>query len=336
MWSIFVLGFLAIGAILVQYACMHKVYLLVPRLGVRGKGRENGADGYDDGDKSGKTDCNRIDENTNMNSNHSENDGNNSISSMEKLKQQQDEKNTPPNKTYFSCCNYHATEVKAYFSQSISYGGVSLALLYMNVISIGGIMTSYLLSKGLRLDLLGIWRGVASIVGMVGTVTYRFSSNRTSLKNTAMWSICYFLGWVSICYCALLFLQDDYNNDDNGSVKSNSDIIGINNEKDENDTNTIALSTLIVGTCMSRIGLWTFDMSISQMMQELVSEDVRCAVGGTQNGLESSFYMLQFGLGMVFPDPEQFQILVGFCYSAVVLSFFLVWFGVYRNDRIRI
>eukprot|EP00957_Ditylum_brightwellii_P009212 697268-Ditylum_brightwellii.AAC.1 len=58
--------------------------------------RENGAGDYGNGNMSGKTKYNRIDKNTNINNNHSENDGNNSISTMEKFKEQQDEKTTPP------------------------------------------------------------------------------------------------------------------------------------------------------------------------------------------------------------------------------------------------
>eukprot|EP00957_Ditylum_brightwellii_P009695 730854-Ditylum_brightwellii.AAC.1 len=66
--------FLAMRAMLVQYADMHTVYTLVSPLGIRQKGREHGAIHYGDGDISGKTDYEIFGNNTIINNNHSEND----------------------------------------------------------------------------------------------------------------------------------------------------------------------------------------------------------------------------------------------------------------------
>jgi solute carrier family 40 (iron-regulated transporter), member 1 len=100
-----------------------------------------------------------------------------------------------------------------------------------------------------------------------------------SLIDTGMWSITYQL--VCIIASVLSFLAVSYN---------------------------ISMTLLLSGVCASRIGLWVFDVAVTQLMQEFIPEGIRGSVGGTQNSLNAFFQLSAFSLGIFIPSPEQFYI----------------------------
>ena len=107
---------------------------------------------------------------------------------------------------------------------------------YVNVLTFGAIMTAYLVSKGMRLESIGIWRGVSSAAGLAGTFTYHLSAKKMSIVATGMWSILFQFFCISVSY-ASLFVED----------------------------HNTSLGMLIAGVCASRVGLWIFDLSITQV-----------------------------------------------------------------------
>ena len=187
--------------------------------------------------------------------------------------------------------------LRTYFSQSIAAGGLALALMYVNPISAGGMMSSYLIWKGVPLHLLGIFRGVASVCGMAGGWLYYMlvTSCNVMLVTTARVSVTMYFFFLLSC---LFFLEAD----------------------------EFSLLPLAVGICLSRAGLWIFDLSISQLFQSTVTEESRGIVSGTQQSLQSLFEGLHFGLGLVFSDPKDFGKLASIGVLAVATSFFLVRF----------
>ena len=77
---------------------------------------------------------------------------------------------------------------------------------------------------------------------------------------------------------------------------------------------------LIGGVCASRVGLWVFDITITQLMQENVPEKVRGTVGGVQQSLNSFFGLGAYAIGILKPNPNQFFILVGTGYFSVGIA----------------
>jgi solute carrier family 40 (iron-regulated transporter), member 1 len=71
----------------------------------------------------------------------------------------------------------------------------------------------------------------------------------------------------------------------------------------------VSMSLLIFGVCASRIGLWVFDIAVTQLMQEFVPEGIRGVVGGTQHAMNAFFQLSAFCLGFVFPSPKEYDIL---------------------------
>mmetsp|Transcript_15838 Transcript_15838/g.45450 ORF Transcript_15838/g.45450 Transcript_15838/m.45450 type:complete len:371 (+) Transcript_15838:894-2006(+) len=196
--------------------------------------------------------------------------------------------------------------MRVYLKQPIASGGIALALLYLNILTFGAIMTAYLVWRGMRLQTIGVWRGISSAVGLMGTFVFHYSASHLTLEQTGMWSILFQFSALSISYASLFI----------GSY----------------DT---SLSMLIGGVCTSRVGLWVFDITITQLMQELIPEEARGTVGGIQQSINSFFELLTFVLGILFPDPRYFHVLVFAGYASVAVAAFLYLFGVFaRRDKL--
>jgi solute carrier family 40 (iron-regulated transporter), member 1 len=161
---------------------------------------------------------------------------------------------------------------------------------YLNVLSFGDVMTGYLVWRGMRLETVSIWRGVSAAMGLVGTFVFHFSSSRNiTLFSTGMWSIAAQFSCLSICFLSL-FATENYN---------------------------VSMVMLIAGTCASRIGLWVFDITVTQLMQECIPAGIRGVVGGTQQSLNALLFLMAFAIGIVVPDPQEFNIYVASGYVAV-------------------
>ena len=72
---------------------------------------------------------------------------------------------------------------------------------------------------------------------------------------------------------------------------------------------TISLILLLVGVLGARFGLWMFDLSVSQLVQEKVKEEERGVVSGVMNVFIANNDMLHYLLAIVAPDPKYFGIL---------------------------
>ncbi len=165
-------------------------------------------------------------------------------------------------------------------------------------------MTAYLVWRGMRLDAIGLWRGVSSAAGLAGTFVYHFMARRTSLINTGMCSIGFQFMCLTASYVSLFI--DDY---------------------------AMSLAVLIAGVCASRVGLWVFDITVTQLMQLHVHEDVRGLVGGAQQSLNAFFAMLSFALGILIPDPKYFHYYVSVGYLSVGVALICYALGVYARRQ---
>ena len=89
---------------------------------------------------------------------------------------------------------------------------------------------------------------------------------------------------------------------------------------------TITDYTVMVSMAVSRIGLWSFDLAETQIMQKYIVEEERGLINATQTAMYQLFYCLMQVGGIVFPHPKDFYILVYF-------SMFVVFFacGLYSH-----
>ena len=87
-------------------------------------------------------------------------------------------------------------------------------------------MTAYLVWRDMSLQSIGIWRGIASVIGLLGTITYCYSIQIYSFKVTGMLSIVYQFLCLTFAYLSLF-----------------------------SEHSTYSTLVLVIGVCMSRIGL---------------------------------------------------------------------------------
>ncbi|KMZ75505.1 hypothetical protein ZOSMA_114G01030 [Zostera marina] len=191
-----------------------------------------------------------------------------------------------------------------YSNQEIVLPGVSLASLYFTVLSFGTLMTATLEWKGVPAYLIAIVRGVSAMVGITATILYPILHSYISTLRTGLWSI-----WAQWC-CLLVCVASVWVS---GGITS--------------------AWMLMCGVVASRLGLWMFDLSVMQHMQDLVSESDRCVVGGVQNSLQSMLELLTYTMGIIVSNPQDFDELVILSFLMVSLAASLYTFYIYRGSN---
>ena len=86
---------------------------------------------------------------------------------------------------------------------------------------------------------------------------------------------------------------------------------------------SISLLLLLAGVLGARFGLWMFDLSVTQLLQEKVLEEERGVVSGVMNVFIAVMDMLHYVLAIAAPNPQHFGILtfisVGFVGMGLLL-----------------
>jgi iron-regulated transporter 1 len=194
-------------------------------------------------------------------------------------------------RTKWLCCKI-PNGLEVYFSQPVCWSGFSLSLLHLNVVlTFGGIMTAYLVWRGMNMEGIGLWRGVSSAAGLAGTFVYHLMAKKTQLVNVGMISVLFQFLCLTSSYASLFV----------------------------DDRNT-SFAMLIGGVCFSRIGLWVFDISVTQLMQENIPAPIRGLVGGVQQSLNAFFTLVAYAVGLFVSNPKYFYLYASTAYVGVGLA----------------
>ena len=179
---------------------------------------------------------------------------------------------------------------RLYMQHRVFLASVAYSALYMTVLDNGTLMTAYLVWRGVPQSAVGLQRGVGACFGMAGTFLFphiqRWSG---SLTRAGLVSIWLFFFSLLPCMLAFLVLGED--------VASDYSLIG----------------------CMilSRAGLWAFDLSLTQIMQEWTEEHHRGLLNGMQTASYQMFFVIMQALGMVVHNPKDFGVLVVYSIGSV-------------------
>ncbi|CAL1378596.1 unnamed protein product [Linum trigynum] len=190
---------------------------------------------------------------------------------------------------------------RVYLRQSVVLPGVALALLFFTVLSFGTLMTATLEWDGIPAYVIGLGRGVSAIIGISATFVYPVMQYQISTLRTGLWSIWSQWGCLLVCVGAI-WIQ----------------------------SRTLSAYILMAGVALSRIGLWMFDLSVIQQMQDQVAESDRCVVGGVQNSLQSALELLAYVMGIIISNPQDFWKLTLISVAAVTLAAILYSIHIYR------
>ncbi|RHN58672.1 putative major facilitator superfamily domain-containing protein [Medicago truncatula] len=190
---------------------------------------------------------------------------------------------------------------RVYLQQEVVLPGLALALLFFTVLSFGTLMTATLEWEGIPAYVIGIARGISAAIGIAATVLYPVLEYHMSAIRTGLWSI--WSQWTCLLPClAAIWIY-----------------------------NGILSSYILMGSvAISRLGLWMFDLSVLQQMQNLVPESDRLIVGGVQSSLQSFMDLLAYVMGIIISDPQEFWKLSLLSFLAVTLAAFLYCIHVFR------
>ena len=91
-----------------------------------------------------------------------------------------------------------------------------------------------------------------------------------------------------------------------------------------------AIYILMVSVVVSRVGLWGFDLSVTQLLQnEVVPAEAVGTVNGVQAALQALFGAGIYVLGMVLDAPRDFPLLALASYLCITLAAVLHTWGTY-------
>ncbi|XP_076933305.1 solute carrier family 40 member 2-like [Bidens hawaiensis] len=190
---------------------------------------------------------------------------------------------------------------RVYLQQDVVLPGLSLALLYFTVLSFGTLMTARLEWGGILAYIIGTGRGISAIIGISATFLYPFMETRISTLRTGLWST--WSQWTCLLVCV-------------GSIWVKN--------------NTTSAYMLMGGVAMSRLGLWMFDLSVIQQMQDQVPESDRAVVGGVQNSIQSFWDLMTYIMGLIISNPQDFWKLILISFGLVTIAAVMYSVHVYR------
>uniref|UniRef100_A0A3B5Q177 Solute carrier family 40 member n=1 Tax=Xiphophorus maculatus TaxID=8083 RepID=A0A3B5Q177_XIPMA len=208
---------------------------------------------------------------------------------------------------------------RAYYRQPVFLAGLGLAFLYTTVLGFDCITTGYAYTQGISGSLLSLLMGVSAITGLMGTVMFTRLRKSVGLVNTGIISSCLHLGCLLLCVCSVfapgspidLSLLMPYFSSDRSSIHwTNNTVLFDNVPSGTAPDSYISIILLFLGVITARIGLWCFDLTVTQLLQETICESERGVVNGVQSSMNYLMDLLHFIMVISAPQPQHFGILV--------------------------
>ncbi|XP_078518942.1 ferroportin-like [Lissotriton helveticus] len=237
---------------------------------------------------------------------------------------------------------------KAYYRQSVFLCGLGLAFLYTTVLGFDCITTGYAYTQGISGSLLSILMAISAISGLVGTFLFTKLRRRYGLAVTGIISSCLHVSCLMLCVLSVfapgspfdlgifsvftsknLSIHNDTQQQkqmhfypsqgninqpilsDRSSIHwTNNTLLFENAGAGDNPESYISIALLFTGVILARVGLWSFDLTVTQLLQENIPESERGVVNGVQSSLNYLMDLVHFIMVIMAPQPQQFGLLV--------------------------
>uniref|UniRef100_A0A8C5Q9S2 Solute carrier family 40 member n=1 Tax=Leptobrachium leishanense TaxID=445787 RepID=A0A8C5Q9S2_9ANUR len=332
----------------VEYMLLWKVYQKTPELAIKGGKKE---------DDQELKQLNIEDANTNNNNKPTEDVslmGDKVVAVVEPLKEPScTQKMSEPFRTF-------RDGWVAYYNQSVFWAGMGLAFLYMTVLGFDCITTGYAYTQGLSGSVLSILMGASAISGIMGTVAFTWLRKKCGLIRTGFISGVAQLSSLILCVISVFmpgspldltispfddisarFLEGEplptMSPGGVPEVYFTTDMQNLINNSTSNITDPevsiplISVSLLFAGVIAARVGLWSFDLTVTQLIQENVIESERGIINGVQNSMNYLLDLLHFIMVILGPNPEAFGLLVIISVSFVAMGHMMYFRYAYTN-----
>ncbi|KAM5271798.1 ferroportin-like [Ctenodactylus gundi] len=236
---------------------------------------------------------------------------------------------------------------ETYCRQTVFLAGLGLAFLYMTVLGFDCITTGYAYTQGIGGSLLSILTALSALSGLMGTILFTRLREHYGLVTTGVISSWLHIGCLTLCVFSIfapgspfdtaifsLPLSKNSSNQellknnqihvypyernlnqpilpDRSSIHwTNSTVLFDGQQVPEQPESYVSIILLFSGVILARIGLWSFDLTVTQLLQENIPEAERGAVNGVQCSLNYLMDLIHFVLVMLAPMPQQFGLLV--------------------------
>uniref|UniRef100_A0A672GFV5 Solute carrier family 40 member n=1 Tax=Salarias fasciatus TaxID=181472 RepID=A0A672GFV5_SALFA len=209
---------------------------------------------------------------------------------------------------------------RAYYRQPVFLAGMGLAFLYTTVLGFDCITTGYAYTQGISGSLLSLLMGVSAITGLMGTVMFTRLRKTYGLVNTGIISSCIHLSCLLLCVCSVfapgspmdlsLLINQPLLPDRSSIHWTNNTVLFDNVPSGTAPESYISIILLFLGVITARIGLWSFDLTVTQLLQENICESERGVVNGVQSSMNYLMDLLHFIMVISAPQPHHFGILV--------------------------
>lgn len=220
---------------------------------------------------------------------------------------------------------------RLYALQSAVLAALSLALLYLTVMSFGTLMTAFLKWKGMKETELSIYRGLGALSGIAATFFFPFFHARFSVMAigaVAVWSqfLCLAVGALPLLLQSISHMLHSDNESHNSSNESHNSTTM---------SEMVSARVLVLGLVLSRCGLWCFDLTVNQIIQETTADGNLGSINGVQSSVQSLCQMLMYIAGVVVWQPERFAFLIfgSLCVVGSAALMFSVYAIVQRRSR---
>merc|ERR1719427_2502656 len=233
---------------------------------------------------------------------------------------------------------------KTYMNHPVMKAGVGLACLYMTILRYENITYWNCLMQGVPHAALGVLVGISALVGVAGSLAYPYLRNRVGIERTGL------LGMFLLVSCSSLavvsaflpgspmdlsfFLNNGSASFLEQNISSLSDV-EVTSERSWTEPefwlSYASVLVFLTGIILARFGLWVVDLTINQLLQEKVAEDVRGVVNGVQDSLNNTLDLLKCVLVIILPAQETFALLI--FASFIPVNFGWLMYALYSRSQ---
>jgi len=229
---------------------------------------------------------------------------------------------------------------KTYMNHSVMKAGIGLACLFMTVLGFDNITYGFCLMQGVPHAVLGILVGISALVGVAGSLAYPYLRKRVGIERTGL------LGMFLLISCSSLavvstFLPGSPMDLTYFSNANSSTLLEQQPQQDSNSSSVIEVTSerswtepefwlsyasvlvFLTGIILARFGLWVVDLTINQLLQEKVEENIRGVVNGVQDSLNNTLDLIKCILVIALPAQETFGLLIFASFISINFGWFM-------------
>ena len=228
---------------------------------------------------------------------------------------------------------------KIFIRQEIALVGFALAAIYLTVLGFSGVTAAYFLTQGLNSGLIGLFQGVGGILGICGTILYPPIRRRVGTVRAGLIGFSLQLTMLLFSGAAVFapgvpisspttgyYSPQCPNSTEFFPTPSPSPFPSPSPSPSpggEGESVSVSLVLMLIGVVGARFGLWMFDLTVWQLVQEKVKEEERGVVSGVMNAMNSIMDMLHYVLVLAAPRPEHFRWLALLSVAMVFIGWLL-------------